>query len=518
MGRRAMSEELLAVSRISPVPAAQTDYDAICAALMHTQRGRWFLDEYAKRNRSADTRLLLAAIERIETVVCAERNKQAQQGFRTDLLEMAKAITRTRAEVAEIRADGASAPTQTRAGDGASPLPQSPRPRDVFAAAERIRDVTWAMRGHGFDPSTCDQLEELAGSILSASALRDPTDHRASKLSEVLQYLERRIDGLLESCTDGDSAEPELISEPDLQAFAPVASREPEHANGFASAHVAEPLTGQITEPCELEAGDFDAMPASPLASATDPGGALPAARIGVEEPQSEDVALEAAEVAIVEVATVAIHVSKPDREAVAVLNPPASAGPDSPTEPEISAQKHGLEAHTGDDTPAAAGVAGGADPAPAAPEPAAAEPVVAEPVAAPEGVAPDGAAPEGTAAELAPSDKPPTAAPDLAVEAQALAPIMKPIDSGQLLPRSPDLRGTAPAARSFLPDVEMRSSMPGREAAWAGPAPPVAAAPQASAAPAVAAQQPANVQAPQADPLAGLKAMSENELIALFS
>jgi hypothetical protein len=45
-----------------------------------------------------------------------------------------------------------------------------------------------------------------------------------------------------------------------------------------------------------------------------------------------------------------------------------------------------------------------------------------------------------------------------------------------------------------------------------------VAAAPQASAAPAVAAQQPANVQAPQADPLAGLKAMSENELIALFS
>src|SRR5580704_8487718 len=157
MGPCAMSEELLAVSRISPAPAAQTDYDAICAALMHTERGRWFLDEYAKRNRSADTRLLLAAIERIEAVVCAERNKQAQQGFRTDLLEMAKAITRTRAEVAEIRADDAAAAGQARDnGDNVAALPRPPRPRDVFAAAERIKDVTWAMRGHGFDPSTCD--------------------------------------------------------------------------------------------------------------------------------------------------------------------------------------------------------------------------------------------------------------------------------------------------------------------------------------------------------------------------
>ena len=281
MGRRAMSEELLAVSRISPAPAAQTDYDAICAALMQTERGRWFLDEYAKRNRSADTRLLLAAIERIEAVVCAERNKQTQQGFRTDLLEMAKAITRTRAEVAEIRADGTSAPGQVRDNGDATP---PPRPRDVFAAAERIRDVTWAMRGHGFDPSTCNQLEELAGTILSASALRDPTDHRASKLSEVLQYLERRIDGLLESCTDGDTLEPEELeleselegdsertdrakadSEPSRQALAPVASRQPQHTNGhtngFASHYAAE--SRPIIEPCELEAGDFEAEPAS---------------------------------------------------------------------------------------------------------------------------------------------------------------------------------------------------------------------------------------------------------------
>jgi hypothetical protein len=202
VGPSDMSEELFAISRISPAPAAQGDYDSICAALMQTERGRWFLQEYARRNRSADTQILLAAIERIEAVVCAERNRQVQPGFRSDLLEMARAITRTRAEVAEIRADAASRPESARPDGEASPVPRPPQPRDVFATAERIRDVTWAMRGHGFDPSTCDQLEELAAAILSASSLRDPTDHRASKLSEVLHYLEHRIDTLLESCAD----------------------------------------------------------------------------------------------------------------------------------------------------------------------------------------------------------------------------------------------------------------------------------------------------------------------------
>jgi hypothetical protein len=202
VGPSDMSDELFAISRISPAPAAQGDYDSICAALMQTERGRWFLQEYARRNRSADTQILLAAIERIEAVVCAERNRQVQPGFRSDLLEMAQAITRTRAEVAEIRSEAASRLESARADGEASPVARPPQPRDVFATAERIRDVTWAMRGHGFDPSTCDQLEELAAAILSASSLRDPTDHRASKLSEVLHYLEHRIDALLESCAD----------------------------------------------------------------------------------------------------------------------------------------------------------------------------------------------------------------------------------------------------------------------------------------------------------------------------
>src|SRR3984957_3875398 len=200
-----MSDETLALSTIPPVLPAQGDYEAICAAVMRTERGRWFLREYAKRNRHADTEVLLGAIQRIEAVVRADKGQQAEESFRSDLLEMAKAITRTRAEVAEIKPGHSPRGDSSSSATMASPAANGSRAGDVFAAAERIRDVTWAMRGHGFDPSVCGQLEELAASILSASSLRDPADQRTRKLSEVLQYLEQRIDTLL----DG-SAQPAL--------------------------------------------------------------------------------------------------------------------------------------------------------------------------------------------------------------------------------------------------------------------------------------------------------------------
>jgi hypothetical protein len=89
----------------------------------------------------------------------------------------------------DARRDGkAAAPkTETRSGPA----------QDIFAAAERLQDLTWTMRERGFDVSICTQIEELAAAILSASSLRDPADRRAQKLGVVLRYLERRIETML---------------------------------------------------------------------------------------------------------------------------------------------------------------------------------------------------------------------------------------------------------------------------------------------------------------------------------
>ncbi len=50
-------------------PPSEADYLSFCATFSESARGRWFLAEYAKRNRNADTEVLLAALDRIEALI-----------------------------------------------------------------------------------------------------------------------------------------------------------------------------------------------------------------------------------------------------------------------------------------------------------------------------------------------------------------------------------------------------------------------------------------------------------------
>ena len=185
----AIVDEFFAVSTIPAALPADEDYDAIYATVIETVRGRWFLEEFAKRNRNAETGAILSAIERIEAVIRGDRTQQAHQSFRLELLEMAKAITDVRAEVPAVGSPQPAPP----------PGPRS----DIFAAAERLRDLIWTQRDRGLDASTCDQIDAIADSILGTAALRDSSDERAGRLGEVLGRLERRINAMLESCANG---------------------------------------------------------------------------------------------------------------------------------------------------------------------------------------------------------------------------------------------------------------------------------------------------------------------------
>jgi hypothetical protein len=60
-----------------PPAMPDEDYEAIEAAVMDTARGRWFLAEFARRNRTADTTVLLAAIERLEGMLAANERDAA---------------------------------------------------------------------------------------------------------------------------------------------------------------------------------------------------------------------------------------------------------------------------------------------------------------------------------------------------------------------------------------------------------------------------------------------------------
>src|SRR5688572_26036571 len=70
------------------------DFAAIETAVMETARGRWFLAEFARRNRSADTELVLEAIARLESTD-APTAVPADLALRIDELQRFLATMRT---------------------------------------------------------------------------------------------------------------------------------------------------------------------------------------------------------------------------------------------------------------------------------------------------------------------------------------------------------------------------------------------------------------------------------------
>jgi hypothetical protein len=55
-----------------PQATLDDDYRSFCAALSESARGRGFLAEFARRNRHADTEVLLAGIDRLEALIRAD--------------------------------------------------------------------------------------------------------------------------------------------------------------------------------------------------------------------------------------------------------------------------------------------------------------------------------------------------------------------------------------------------------------------------------------------------------------
>ena len=61
-----MPTDTARAQQLQPGAPDEADYHAFCTALSESARGRAFLAEYARRNRNADTRPLLTAIERLQ--------------------------------------------------------------------------------------------------------------------------------------------------------------------------------------------------------------------------------------------------------------------------------------------------------------------------------------------------------------------------------------------------------------------------------------------------------------------
>lgn len=148
-----MADEAFALSPISARSASPSDadYDAIREAFMETARGRWFLGEFAKRNRNADTAMVLDAVTRIERTIAAQKTPPAD--------ELNDTLAAVRIIVADVRTAVADALDDPALDHILAPHRKS---------ARVIREIAWGLRESGADVRICDLLDGQVEAIHTA--------------------------------------------------------------------------------------------------------------------------------------------------------------------------------------------------------------------------------------------------------------------------------------------------------------------------------------------------------------
>lgn len=190
---------------------AEAEYDAIEAAVMETARGRWFLAEFARRNRTADTKVLLDAIGRLEQAVAAERGARDLERLRFDLMEMAKAISLTKSEIAAIRPADHPHSHLIVASEALDAISRTTEraTSEILESAEHIQEAAWTLREDGAGTALCDELDRRATEIYTACSFQDLTAQRTAKIVQTLRYLEGRINAMIDIWGSAAPAVPE---------------------------------------------------------------------------------------------------------------------------------------------------------------------------------------------------------------------------------------------------------------------------------------------------------------------
>jgi hypothetical protein len=283
-GEFAMADEAFALSPISARASMprEEDYDAISEAFMETARGRWFLGEYAKRNRNADTRMVLDAVARIEQTMAAQRPPAAD----TDS-GLAEALAAVRGALDEARANAAAALDGLALDENLAP---------VRKGARVIREISWRWREIGADGRICDLLDSQVSAIEAACGQLSSASPTAA-LSAAFDLIAERIagsgggDGATARAAEATTAAPPTPSVEITALEVPAdASQtvEAKTAADPAEAAISAPATqaAAVVAPAEAEIADVAAEAAAV------------AAEVAEIADEAADVAADAADVA----------------------------------------------------------------------------------------------------------------------------------------------------------------------------------------------------------------------------
>ena len=278
-----MAEEAFALSPISARAAqpSDEDYAAIREAFMETSRGRWFLGEYAKRNRNADTSMVLDAVARIEQSLAAQKEETLQreeslaaqqQAAASAAAERAAAAEKAQLVLAEAMSAIRSAVGSAQASAIAAldELALEQKLASLSRGARVMREIAWRLREIGNDGRICDLINSQVAVIEAGLGQISPDEARAA-----LSAAFASIEGSLAEFSNDEAPAP--VSEAPVLAFDEAAAPASEAPSPVSEAAAVLPSpTGPEIAPVAVAqavqvppAQEVLEAPSSPLASTT---------------------------------------------------------------------------------------------------------------------------------------------------------------------------------------------------------------------------------------------------------
>lgn len=195
---------------------------------METARGRWFLAEYAKRNRVSETDRVLDAISGLKTYITREHEPADVLQMRLDIVDMTQKIEQIKTEIANT---DQSSPTISDAQIELNVVVDETETATstILLSAEQIQGLGWEIRERGGADAECDKIDEFVTEIYMACSFQDLTGQRLRKVVQLTEMLETRLNAMVS-----------LWDEDELARYRNAPAKRDELTNGPAIPHLAQ--------------------------------------------------------------------------------------------------------------------------------------------------------------------------------------------------------------------------------------------------------------------------------------
>ena len=240
------------------------EYDAIERAVTESARGRWFLQEYSKRNRAADTQMLLDAIGRLQGAIAPRTIPE--------IASLTHAIKATRADMAAVRND--MLPDGGAIADNASIYAAiaglaKKTANDTMTGVQRVQSVAHELKAANANDPQAARLEADANALQSVAWSQDILSQRVAKAMGLLSNVDDRLSALakLEAAPPADSRHDKYFpGDSDLFASPPIPEMSrPEGPPAPPQVIAVQPQRGATVVVHRMNPIDEDASESKPL-------------------------------------------------------------------------------------------------------------------------------------------------------------------------------------------------------------------------------------------------------------